>query len=234
MIKSSPPTVARGFTLIEMIVVLGVIAIMMSLTYPAYLAFSQRAKGTKDMSNLRQIAIATQMYMNDNNNVFPGSSTQIWMSQLEQNSKYLSAWRVLESPFDTRATSESGGGNAMTSYGINPSVYSGGVPISADKITKPVTFIVFAPAQKLGTTVSFQGVGNSPAPGVTVVGIGGNQATSTPGGNATGGTHNNRTKINAMCADWHVDTMAWSGTGPAFTNVADPGSDPDAQYRWSP
>src|SRR5262249_48865226 len=124
--------------------------------------------------------------------------------------------------------------NAMTSYGINPSVYSGGVPISADKITKPVTFIVFAPAQKLGTTVSFQGVGNSPAPGVTVVGIGGNQATSTPGGNATGGTHNNRTKINAMCADWHVDTMAWSGTGPAFTNVADPGSDPDAQYRWSP
>src|SRR5215475_8298523 len=181
MTKSSPPTVARGFTLIEMIVVLGVIAIMMSLTYPAYLAFSQRAKGTKDMSNLRQIAIATQMYMNDNNNVFPGSSTQIWMSQLEQNSKYLSAWRVLESPFDTRGTSESGGGNAMTSYGINPSVYSGGVPISADKITKPVTFIVFAPAQKSGTTVSFQGLANSSAPGVTLTGNS-NSVTSTPGG----------------------------------------------------
>src|SRR5262252_6103005 len=98
MVKSSPPCVQRAFTLIELVVVLGVIAIMMSLTYPAYTYISQRAKGTKDISNLRQIAIATQMYMNDNNNVFPGSSTQIWMSQLEQNSKYLSAWRVLESP----------------------------------------------------------------------------------------------------------------------------------------
>ena len=42
---------------------------MMSFVYPGYLAMSERAKATKDMSNLRQIGIATQMYMNDNNGV---------------------------------------------------------------------------------------------------------------------------------------------------------------------
>jgi prepilin-type N-terminal cleavage/methylation domain-containing protein len=238
MAKSSPHPVHHAFTLIEMIVVLGVIVILMSFTYPVYTTVAQRAKGTKDMSNLRQIGAATQMYMNDNNGVFPGSGTATWMLQLEQNQKYLSAWRILESPFDKRPTSEKGDATTAVSYGINSNVYSGGAAISADKITKPVTFIVFAPAQTSASTVSFQGAAsgvNSGAPqGVRVLGIGSNKATSTPGGDATGGTHNNRTKINAICADWHVENMFWSGTGPAFTNISNPGNDPDAQFRWSP
>jgi prepilin-type N-terminal cleavage/methylation domain-containing protein/prepilin-type processing-associated H-X9-DG protein len=223
---------ARGFTLIELIVVLAVIAIMMSFTYPVYLGISQRAKAAKDMSNLRQIGMATQLYMNDSSGVFPGSATLTWMSQLEQNQKYLSAWRVLESPFDTRPTSESGGANAMISYGINANIHPGGVAISADKITKPTAFIVFAPAQKSGATVSFQGVGNSAGPsgqGVTVL-----ANASNPGGTATGGTQNNRTTINALFADWHAETMAWSGTGPAFTHTTSTGGDPDGYLRWNP
>jgi prepilin-type N-terminal cleavage/methylation domain-containing protein len=224
---------ARAFTLIEMIVVLGVIAIMMSMVYPVFTSISQRAKATKDMSNLRQIALATQMYMNDNSGSFPGSATVTWMSQFELNQKYLSAWRVLESPFDARATSESGTAATAISYGINSNVYSGGGAISADKITKPVTFIVFAPAQDNTATVKFQGLATTSAPGVTVLGNS-NTVTSNPGGIPRGGIQNSRTKINALCADWHVETMAWSGTGPAFTHTSDPGGDPDAQYRWSP
>ena len=231
MIKNSG--FARAFTMIEMVVVLGVIAIMMAFVYPAYLGMSQRAKATKDMSNLRQIALATQMYMNDNSGVFPGSTTATWMSQFELNQKYLSSWRVLESPFDTRATSEQGNATTAISYGINSNVYSGGVAISADKITKPVTFIVFAPAQDNTANVRFQGLATTASPGVTILGSS-NTVTSNPGGIPMGGTHNNRAKINVLCADWHVETMAWSGTGPAFTHTSDPGGDPDAQYRWSP
>src|SRR2546423_10292470 len=119
MAKSSPSPFQRAFTIIEMIIVLGVIAIMMSLVYPAFTTISQRAKATKDMSNLRQIAMATQVYMNDNSGVFPGSATLSWMSQLEQNQKYLSSWRILESPFDKRTTSELGNGTTAISYGIN-------------------------------------------------------------------------------------------------------------------
>lgn len=108
--------------------------------------------------------------------------------------------------------------------------------MSADKISKPSVFIVFAPAQASGAAVNFQGIGNTTSQtnlaassNVTVL------ATATvPNGPATGGTHNSRKKINALCADWHVENMNWSGTGPAFTNTTSTASDPDGGFRWSP
>jgi prepilin-type N-terminal cleavage/methylation domain-containing protein len=229
MTKSSPPLGMRGFTLIELLVVIATIGILMGIAIPTFNSVYERAKVTKDLSNLRQIGSATQLYMNDNNGAFPGSATATWMSQLELNQKYLSTWRVLQSPFDKRNTSELGDATTSVSYGINANVLPGNAPISADKITKPVTFIVFAPAQAAGPTVSFQGAGNSAIPGVTVL-----AATSTPGGVAAGGTHNSRAKINALCADWHGETMLWNSTGPAFTNTAPTGTDPDGAFRWSP
>jgi prepilin-type N-terminal cleavage/methylation domain-containing protein len=229
MTNRSPHLITRGFTLIEFLVVVAAIGILVAIAVPALSSAFERAKATKDLSNLRQIGAATQMYMNDNNGVFPGSATLTWSGQLEQNQKYLSSWRVLESPFDKRTTSEVGDATTRISYGINANVLPSNIPISADKITKPVTFIVFAPAQAAGTTVTFQGAANSAVPGVKLV-----AATSTPGGVAVGGTHNSRLKINALCADWHAETMLWSGTGPAFTNTSNPGNDSDAQFRWSP
>jgi prepilin-type N-terminal cleavage/methylation domain-containing protein len=66
---------ARAFTLIEMIVVLGVIAIMMSMIYPVYTSISERARATKDMSNLRQIALLMQTYLNDRDQILPATTT---------------------------------------------------------------------------------------------------------------------------------------------------------------
>src|SRR5262245_53248709 len=229
MTKSSPPPARRGFTLYEVIVVIVIIIGLAAVVTPNLKSALEKGKATKDTSNLRQIGAAVQMYMNDNNNVFPGSATQSWMSQLEQNQKYLSSWRVLESAFDKRSTSELGNGTTSVSYGINANILPLNVPISADKITKPVTFIVFAPAQASTATVTFTGAGDSPLPGVKVL-----AQTSTPGGDATGGTHANRSKISAMCADWHTEIMPWSGTGPAFINTAPTGTDPDGGFRWSP
>jgi prepilin-type N-terminal cleavage/methylation domain-containing protein/prepilin-type processing-associated H-X9-DG protein len=218
---------SRAFTLIELLVVIVTIGILAAIAVPAFHSVYERAKVTKDLSNLRQIGAATQLYMNDNNGVFPGSATLTWMSQLEQ--KYLSTFRVLESPFDKRSSSEQGDGTTAISYGINSNAYVANVPISADKIRRPTAFILFAPAQASTVTVSFSGAGDSAMPGVMVL-----AATSTPGGGATGGTHNNRTKVDALFADWHVETMLWSGTGVAFTHMNDPGGDPDGPYRWSP
>ena len=230
MAKSSPPPVERAFTLLELLVVIAIITILAAIAIPSLSSARERAKIVKDMSNLRQIGTATQMYMNDNNGVLPGSATATWMLQLEQSQKYLSTWRVLESPFDTRSTSELGNATTAVSYGINANVYDvNNAAISADKIRKPTTFILFAPAQASTASVSFTGAGNSSPPGVKVL-----AAASTPGGNATGGTQNNRAKINAIFGDLHVESMFWSGTGPAFTNTSDPGNDPEAQYRWSP
>jgi len=214
---------SRGFTLIELLLVIAVIAILMSIGYPALIGALERAKVTKDMNNLRQLGIATQTYMNDNDNTLPGSTTVIWMSQL--NPKYASVWAVFQSPFDIRGRSEKGDATTPVSYGINANAFG----ISASKITKPTIFIVFAAAEASGLAVSFQGTAVSPAPGgVTVVSTG--TVTSTPGGTPTGGTHNSRVKINAVFADWHVENMSWT----TFENTTSSPSDFDANYRWSP
>ena len=214
MTKNSYP--ARAFTFIELLVVIVVLGILFTIAYPVFIGTQQRAKVTKDMSNLRQIGLATQTYMNDNDGVLPGSATATWMSQLELNRKYLSAWGVLQSPFDLRSPSETGTAVPVSpvSYGINFNVYPGGIATSADRITKPTSFILFAPAQDNSNGVAFQGAADSAAQGVRVLGIGSNKATSTPGGDAIGGTQNNRARINALFADLHAESMDWA----TFTN----------------
>jgi prepilin-type N-terminal cleavage/methylation domain-containing protein len=230
---------SRAFTLIELLIVIAVIAILATIAYPTYIGIQERAKVTKDLNNLRQIGIGTQLYMNDNDGALPGSTTVAWMSQL--NPKYLPSWNVFQSPFDTRPPSEVGiaGSGSPISYGINANIYPppNNTAISADKISKPSIFILFAPAQDSApTTVEFQGIagtGGTAGPSVTVLGIGGTnppRATSTPGGNAIGGTHSSRGKINALFADLHLENMTWS----VFANNANTPSDPSAAQRWSP
>jgi prepilin-type N-terminal cleavage/methylation domain-containing protein/prepilin-type processing-associated H-X9-DG protein len=216
----------RAFTLIEVIVVLAIIAILMSMVYPMYTSISERAKATKEMSNLRQIGMATQLYMNDSDGMLPGSIVPAvtWMSQLRP--KYTSVWAIFQSPFDKRPRSEAGNDATPVSYGINAKVYVNNVPISATRISKPTAFILFAPAQDNSAAVAFQGTGNTAAPGVYLLGNG-NVVTSTPGGAATGGTHNGRKRINALFADLHCETMTWT----AFTSTAANAGEPD---QWTP
>jgi len=238
MTKSSPPPVERAFTLIEMLVAIAILIILAAILIPSLNSVLERAKATKDMSNLRQLAMATQLYMNDNSGVLFSTSGS-WMSQLYNADpppaapKYLSSWGVFVSPFDrpvSPRTTSPNNANSAVSYGINGT--SGVIGMSADKISKPSVFIVFAPAQASGSAVNFRGIGNTTSQvnlaassNVTVL-----AAATVPNGPATGGTHSSRRKINALCADWHVETMLWSGTGPAFTNI----SDSDGPYRWSP
>ncbi len=233
---------SRGFTLIELLIVIAVIAILATIAYPVYIGVQERAKVTKDMSNLRQIGIATQLYLNDNDGALPGSTTVAWMAQLHP--KYLSSWNIFQSPFDIRAPSELGDATTPISYGINAKIYPppNNTAISADKITKPTIFILFAPAQAATATVTFQGTA---APGVTVLVLGnGATATSTPGGTTAAppppsGTHSNRTRINALFADLHLENMTWPGSAAAvsttFTNnAAALPADPDGYFRWNP
>ena len=217
----------HGFTLLELLIVIAVIAILATIAYPVYIGIEERAKATKDMNNLRQIGIATQLYLNDNDSAL-FSTTGSWMTQLCP--KYTAAWGIFQSPFDTRAPSEVGDATTSISYGINGT--PGLIGIAVDKITKPTIFIMFAPAQTQGAAVSFLGTAATVSPYVTVLGIGGGQAKSTPDGSAAiGGTQNNRTKINALFADLHVETMAWS-LFTAKTN--NPPSDPCGAQRWNP
>jgi prepilin-type N-terminal cleavage/methylation domain-containing protein len=203
----------NGFTLIELLVVITIIAILASFAYPVYTGMQERAKVTQDMNNLRQIGLATQMYLNDNNGAF--FSTGTYMSSLHP--KYLAAWKIFQSPFDKRAASETDA-TAPISYGFDKNA----IGLLSDKITNPTVFILFAPAQTSDATVTFSGLSTA---AVTV-----DKATSDPGGAATGGTHSSRKRVDACMADLHVENMNWS----QFINATSKAADEKAPQRWDP
>ena len=62
----------RGFTLIELLVVIAIISLLASLLMPALARAKQRATRAGCMSNMKQIALAIQMYLDDNTDTLPG------------------------------------------------------------------------------------------------------------------------------------------------------------------
>lgn len=61
----------HGFTLIELLVVIAIIAILASLLLPGLAVAKEMARKSKCTGNLKQIILATKMYIEDNRDYFP-------------------------------------------------------------------------------------------------------------------------------------------------------------------
>src|SRR5438105_4652422 len=60
-----------GFTLIELLVVIAIIAILAAILFPVFAQAREKARQTSCLSNNKQYALATLMYVQDYDETFP-------------------------------------------------------------------------------------------------------------------------------------------------------------------
>ena len=76
--SASKHTPASGFTLIELLVVIAIIAILAAILFPVFAQAREKARQTACLSNLKQIGLGLNMYVQDNDEAFP--ARRLWQS----------------------------------------------------------------------------------------------------------------------------------------------------------
>lgn len=81
-----------GFTLVELLVVIGIISVLVAVLLPALNKARQSAQTVTCMSNMRQIGLAIAIYVNDNNGYIPPACAKAY-------STYDATFDVLLDPY---------------------------------------------------------------------------------------------------------------------------------------
>lgn len=122
----------KGFTLVELLVVISIIAILLGIMMPALSKARDKGAQTVCMTNLRQIGFAMQMYANDNRDYYPdpmllGGSTKTTTTGTTTSAFLFRARPGWVDPIDPRALPEKYGLAAA----LGKSDYYGKSPQSA-------------------------------------------------------------------------------------------------------
>jgi len=79
----------RAFTLVELLVVIGIIALLISILLPSLARAREQGTRTKCLSNLRSLQFAFTMYANENKQFVPATN---WGANATSNGKVYAGW----------------------------------------------------------------------------------------------------------------------------------------------
>ena len=113
MIRPTPPAADRsvaGFTLVELLVVIGIIALLISILLPTLNSVRRQARGVACLSNIRQVSLGNALYVNTWDGWFPqflaewpdwpsGLYYQVWVKTNDEiygNASETGFWRPAE------------------------------------------------------------------------------------------------------------------------------------------
>ena len=77
-----------GFTLVEMLVVIGIIGLLASLIFPAYSAVKRKSSQAACASNMKQVGMAINLFANDNDGWLPPGPDGQTINTFIRDSRY--------------------------------------------------------------------------------------------------------------------------------------------------
>lgn len=80
----SPAAKRRAFTLVELLVVIGIIAILIAMLLPALQKVKEKGNAVKCQANLKALATAILMFSNDNKGHLPGNDSDCGRAKYEE------------------------------------------------------------------------------------------------------------------------------------------------------
>jgi prepilin-type N-terminal cleavage/methylation domain-containing protein/prepilin-type processing-associated H-X9-DG protein len=137
----------RGFTLIELLVVIAIIAILAAILFPVFAKAREKARQTSCSSNLKQSGLASMMYLQDYDEVYPpsrvdGALPRRWDQIIEP---YVKSTQVFTCPSDGAIAL--GYGHAHNQFGYF-GANVGGLPSGSARrlsdVQMPATTILYA------------------------------------------------------------------------------------------
>jgi prepilin-type N-terminal cleavage/methylation domain-containing protein/prepilin-type processing-associated H-X9-DG protein len=165
-----------AFTLIELLVVIAIIAILAAMLLPVLARGKSSAQRAACESNLRQLGVATEIYLGDSANLFfnrsaapTSSGQQWWFGWLANGAEGQRAFdlstgvlfpylegsdvRLCPSPVWNTPQFKLKGTNVIFSYGCNAYLFAAQNqnPISAGKISRPTDTALYADSAQVNT-----------------------------------------------------------------------------------